>query len=38
MIAAKSCELLLKLIDGEDPEETDIYVPTSLIDRSSTKA
>lgn len=38
MIAAKSCELLLKLIDGEEPEETDIYVPTSLIDRSSTKA
>ena len=36
-IAVKSCELLLKLIDGDEPEETDIYVPASLIDRHSTK-
>ena len=36
-IAEKSCELLLELIDGEKPVETDIYVPTSLIDRHSTR-
>ena len=38
MIADKSCELLLSLIDGSGPEDSDIYVPASLIDRQSTQS
>ena len=35
-IALKSCELLLQLIDGNTPAETQITVPTTLVERIST--
>ena len=35
-IAQKSCELILQMMRGEPPAETEIYIPTNLVERAST--
>ena len=35
-IAQKSCELILQMMRGESPAETEIYIPTNLVERAST--
>lgn len=36
-MAAASCELLLRLIEGEQPEEMEVTIPVSLVERGSSR-